>query len=328
MAEVVSFTHKGNRYELKAPSVEEFRDRIVSGEGFAFHKHPHGFWTCMRILHKTVDALKNRLGNRDIPERDVCNGASRLAWRFLEGTPFRNLFINDFMYDLARFVQSPLRGNVWRGVSFKGYPTLDGRLFVYPDQNAENNDICRQQFDSFARHVDPDAELIDGTVMKRWVVSGGMKHFPSWIRTDPVAVVGPPWFSSLGGRMGLEAFTHIRIAPSDSFAARYAILHRIKAFLDENSGGGRPPVVLFHCGGSLASWMICNLFPEYPRSVLLDFGQALQAWILDEPWYSMYPWKKIYLKAMVENMELEALYRKLAGAHYEPWLESAAEEIL
>jgi hypothetical protein len=31
---------------------------------------------------------------------------------------------------------------------------------------------------------------------------------------------------------------------------------------------------------------------------------------------------------MVENMELEALYRKLAGAHYEPWLESAAEEIL
>ncbi|NCC94765.1 MAG: hypothetical protein EOM10_16110 [Opitutae bacterium] len=155
-----------------------------------------------------------------------------------------------------------------------------------------------------------------------------MKDFPAWIRRNPVAVVGPTWFSSLGSRMGLADFTHIRIEPADSFAFRHAILQRIQAFLDGHSDYERPPVVLFHCGGSLACWMICTLFPEYPRSVLLDFGQALVAWHLVEPWYSAYSWKRIYLKAMVENMELEGLYRTLAGAHYKQWLESVAEVIV
>ncbi|NCC94766.1 MAG: hypothetical protein EOM10_16115 [Opitutae bacterium] len=83
------------------------------------------------------------------------------------------MFIPDFMRDLTKCVRFPLRGNVWRGVVFKGYPTLAGRLFIYPEQNAENNGICKQQLDSFSRYIDPSEELIDGTAMKRWVVSGG-----------------------------------------------------------------------------------------------------------------------------------------------------------
>ncbi|AMK10072.1 hypothetical protein [Pseudodesulfovibrio indicus] len=326
LAETVSFAHNGNRYELKAPPAEAFRDRILSGEGFVFYKHPHGFWTCMRILNKAMHELRERLGTNTVSERELCNGAARLAWQLLENTPFRNLFIHNFMHDLAGYVRSPLRGNVWRGVAFKGYPTLDGRLFVFPDQDAENNDICRQQLDAFAECIAPSEELIDGTVMKRWVVSGGIKEFPTWIRDNPVAVVGPVWFSSLGSRMRLADFTLIRIAHTDSFAARFDILRRIRAFLDEKSGRKHPPVVLFHCGGSLACWLIFRLFPKYPRSLLLDFGQALLAWLLDEPWYGL-TWKEIYLKAMIENMGLENLYRELAGPHYEPWLESAAEAI-
>lgn len=322
-AESVIFEHAGVPYELKAPSPEDFKDKILSREGFAFYKHPHGFWTCLRILDQAKRALVEQMGTRDITERELCNEASQLVWPLLAGKAFRNLFVPNFMYDLACYVQSPPRGHIWRGVAFKGYPTLDGRLFIYPDQNADNNDICKQQMDSFVRHVDPAEELIDGTIMKRWVVSGGMKDFPSWIRRNPVAVVGPTWFSSLGSRMGLGDFTHIRIASSNSFAARHDILRRIKTFLDQKSKQELPPVVLFHCGGSLACWMICKLFPEYPRSILLDVGQALVAWHLVEPWYNVYTWKRIYLKAMIENLQLEGLYRTLAGAHYEPWLESA-----
>lgn len=318
--EFVLPTAKG-AYKFHAPPADLLLERLANDAPLSLMRYPHGFWTCLTLVNRVRRILSRRLPEGLLAPDELTNAVIRLCRERMAGALLvRTVFIEGFLTEVEKDLQAPLPANVLCGVAFKGYPTLDRRLFIIPGQGPHNDRLCAEITNTFSRHFSPDNSLIDGATPKRWAISGSLRGIAEALKSRSVIVIGPPWFSSLGRRLGLTCYAHVAIASKGTFGVRHTLLARaLAAARAALRTGGRRPVMLFQCGGSLAAWLIRRLHAAEPGVFYWDFGQALTAWHLDEAFYD-FPWMKVYKSAMIQNNGLEGMYRELAGPHHEQWL--------
>lgn len=317
----IKLSINGNFFSFHAPTSDTFLGKINENRGFAVLKYPHGLWTTLRLFYEARNFMINSGICKNLNFQEVNNGAIRLIRQCLpKNIQQRDIFVEGFLPQIIEDMRRPFSQDLWVGVSFKGAPTLDNRVFLIPGQNSLNDSMCKAMADIFLEHFTPADFLYDGTLFKRWMISGALKNLPKLLIKHPVALVGPACFSNTGTRWKLPSYSLIKIPFHGSFSIRYNILKRVQEFMKEHGDEPYLPVIIFHCGGSLAAWLIRRLHSEFPNSMLWDFGQSLITWHLDEALYSYAPWMKIYKRALVENNSLETMYKEIAGNNFDEWL--------
>ncbi|MBG0790491.1 MAG: hypothetical protein H0S80_08365 [Desulfovibrionaceae bacterium] len=330
----VSFEAGGRRYTLESPPSGFLLDIIRGNRPFGFLRRPEGSWDFLATIAGMAEDIRTRGGDA-LSKTERLRCAIRIArqatlcggrW----GELFRHwnqVFVENFWMESMADMRAGNSGtNLASAVAFKGYPTLEERLFAFPGADPAKDPNIPVVLDTFADFFpDSSKPLFDATFMKRGVVSGGFAQLPEVCREHPVLLLGPPWCAVIGQRWALPRFRHLSIPWSGAAALRNTLLERCRSALRELPEGGPLPVFLFQCGGTIAAWLMTRLEREFPDCIYLDMGQALDAWCLDESFSSMYPWTRIFRKSMVVNLGLESLYREACGPHYEHWLEWTTE---
>jgi hypothetical protein len=213
-------------------------------------------------------------------------------------------------------------------VAFKGYPTWDNRLFLGNKSNPESS----RQIKHFAELFNPDDEVYDATLWKRWVISGALKDFPGLCRSRHVFLVGPQQFSDLGRRWELSRFTHIKIPDANTHSQRHVVLKRVIDSIEGvtrdtiNNHSNPAPIVLFQCGGSMGYWSISRLFERYPNIFFIDLGQAFDGWYMDKEKPRNTVFCQLYSLKIIENMNSDGYYTDLLGDHYKSVIQECKKQ--
>jgi len=311
----IAFAVDGRGYELTVPAPDRLFQRLREDHPFSMVRLPEGFWEALWMLRTAETVLSGDLRLRALPAAQ----RHALAVRFCAETrPHHGMFAPSFsdevLGDIAAHAAHP---DFLRGVSFKGYPTHDEQITgrrTFPPRE--------QLARLFSEYFRPDEPVYDGTLWKRFLVSGRLKELPGICRGHPVILVGPRVLSSLGERWPLAAYTHVEIPPSLTQYQRWDLLERTQAAVESaRAAGGRSPIVLTQCGGSLAFWLVTRLFSWFPDAFYLDLGQALDGWFFDKLDLRQ-PWTRVYARSVIANCGLEPFYRLHKGADYDAWFES------
>jgi hypothetical protein len=313
-----TFSHANNTYKLIIPEPQFFLNKILKNEPFAAARLPHGFWDYLSLIK---DVEKN-FSNSIIP--GLLNEAEleSITVRFL-GEHFPNLgaIKENFTHEVLDKIDSNKeKKNFFTAIAFKGYPTWDNRLFLGNKNNPESS----RQIKHFTEYFNPDDEIYDATLWKRWVISGALKGLPDLCRSRQVFLVGPQQFSDLGRRWELSRFTHIKIPDSNTHAQRHVVLKRAIDSIEGvtrdtlNNHSNPAPIVLFQCGGSLAFWSISRLFEKYPGIYFIDMGQALDGWYMDQDKIRSTIGSRLYGLQIIENLNSDGYYTNLLGDDYKP----------
>ncbi|MGE4192816.1 MAG: hypothetical protein AB7E51_05460 [Pseudodesulfovibrio sp.] len=326
----ITFEAGGRSYTLESPPSEFLLTTIRENKPFGFMRRPEGGWDFLATIGKMAKDIEERGGDGlSEPERlrlalRIANRATLCEGKWADMFRYWNqVLAENFWLEIIEDMRAPRSGsNLVQAVAFKGYPTLENRLFVFPGADPAADPNIPRVLDTFAEYY-PDAStpLFDATYMKRGVVSGGFAALPEVCREHPVLLIGPPWCGSIGQRWGLTRFRHLSIPWHGAVGARHALLARCREALESlPRNDSALPVFLFQCGGCVAAWLMTRLERDFPDCIYLDMGQSVDAWCLDESFSSMFPWVRIFRESMVRNLGLEYLYRDACGTHYPDWL--------
>jgi hypothetical protein len=307
---------EGRTYTLRVPEPQALLDRFHADRPFAYARLPHGFWDSLWQVETAEESLSRDPRARGLPAEQRAALATRLCdARYAFSGAFAPLFLDEVRASIPMHAANP---DFLRAISLVGYPTF--RDVVIGDQVTPRTTALRRLV---AAHFRPEEPLYDGLTWKRLLISGHLKHLPALCRERPVVLVANRHFSDLKARWKLEHFQHVLIPPVRSEWQRQDLLARTRAAMTAAlAAGGRPPVVLTQCGGSLAFWLIARLFAEFPGAFYVDLGQALDGWFFDITELRVYRWMKVYTRAVITHCALEPYYRALKGAEYEAWFAS------
>lgn len=321
---IIKIAYNKKQYQLYSPPSKYLINAIRENKPIKIVRWTHGAFDLLLNFRQVCSSIQ-RLSNGILNKEEVINLSSRLC---LEQTRdmdskwhcFTENYLLEVHQDLSRVNTAP---QVLNSVAFKGYPTKDNRPFIRPGATIENCENTRGTLDIFSKYFSPEELILDATYFKRGVFSGGFREFPKNLKDHYVLLMGPTWFSNLGHRWELNHFIHLPIHWEGAFLLRHELLQKCREVLSNlPCTGTKIPVFIFQCG-SISGWLILRLAKEFPNCMYLDVGQAINAWMLDEPYNSeLYSWSKVYRKPMVLNLGLEKVYKKTCGKYYDFWLAS------
>lgn len=310
---------------LTNPDPKEFLDRLRRNSPFAIARLPEGFWDAIYKIETIADMLAR------IPLAAILSTTERrtLAIRMCRALyPHNGVYVEAHLEELLDAIgKHPPQANFFRSISLKGYPTWNEKLFNV--RRLQPRHLAQMAI--IARHFRPGETLIDGTLWKRWVVSGVARELPALCRPHPVVLVASGLFGTLGQRWKLPHFRHVHIRPAMSQEIRWSLLDQCRAALSQaRNADGKHPIMLMRCGGSLAYWLITHLAAEFPNTFYLDLGQALNTWFFDVDKIQRHPWMDVYEQTIIENCDLTGYYRSLAReqantSHSKPHLENSMD---
>lgn len=310
------FVTGGQRYALQVPEPDLLLERLRSDRPYAFARLPHGFWDALWMVEVAEAGIAADERAQRLPQQQRRALAARLcaAVRDRHGG-FAPMFIEEVLADIPAHATHP---DFLRSVSFKGAPSASEELFGR--RTLVPPDIV---LSIFSRYFRPEETLYDALLWKRLLIAGQLRELPDLCRSRPVVLVASRFFMDLDQRWQLDQFTHVRIPPRLSQWQRWDLLARTSdALAAALALGGRPPVVLMQCGGSLSYWLITRLFARFPQTFYIDLGQALNGWFFDLVDTHKSPWMRVYTRAVIENCRMEDFYRRLKGADYDEWFAS------
>lgn len=293
-------------FRVTAPSADAFLADLEACRPLVFTKLPHGYWDARRLL----DGLTQSLGVLPGAGRLTANQRNLLAQRWARRLfPANGVFSEHFVNDMEQTLRDMPSGEGYRvGVGFKGYPTHDERVWHTPMDGA---DELRARLADLEAYFADGTEFLDGTVFKRWAISGDLQRFAALLRARRVILVASDRFTDLDDRLGLANLERVAIPPANGHVHRHAILRDCRRRLSRASAVRAPAVLLIQAGGSLSFWLLTRLAREFPEATLLDMGQALNIWVLDRS--PPTNWLRIYIREILENGNLGPFYRKLGG---------------
>lgn len=306
----------GREYCIRSPAPPFLLERLARNRPFAIPRLPQGFWDTLAMIEELAEDIR-AVTAESLTEAERRLLAIRLGRELnpVNGALEEHV-IDEVLECIPWHRDSP---DYFRAVSFKGFPTCDEQPFYYADTGTVHRDRLRQ----LARHFSPDDHLLDALLWKRWLISGALRDLPALCRPHPVLLVASDLVGDIGSRWELPHCTRLNIPPENSQRQRHDLLQRIAAELAAagGSGGGRAPIILFQCGGSLAFWLIARLFRRWPQTFYLDLGQALNAWCYDRTENTIRGWNYLYLRNVIENNGLEAFYRNRMPGDFDVLLE-------
>jgi hypothetical protein len=313
-ARAIPITVGERRYSVRVPEPGTFAERLESDRPFAYARLPHGFWDAlwMRVMAQSEIESDARAAASSPPHRRALATRLCAAVRHSNGA-FAPAFMDEVLGDIPLHAANPA---FFRAVSFKGQLVTDD-LMSYPAVPSQG-----EVLQLFAQHFEPEETIYDGTLCKKLLITGHLKRLPELCRERPVVLVTNRFLAALGKRWMLKDFTHVRIPRRRSQWQRADLLARASQAVEAAvARGGRPPVVLTQCGGSLAFWLITRLVGRFPDAFYIDLGQALNGWFMDALDAGNMPWLKIYGRLIIENCGLEPYYRARIGPDYQRWLD-------
>ncbi|MEM8571455.1 MAG: hypothetical protein AAGG56_11145 [Pseudomonadota bacterium] len=290
------------QYRIVAPSAHEFLDLLERPEPVSFVKVPHGFWDSLQFIGLYQDQLRAKEGSRALTDEQLW----RLATRVTAAHVTRNssFFTENFAYELfGMFKKRDFPEHLRLGLSFKGIPTADNRIWNTPDFPPEAQ---KRRLD-FLEDLFPNTTTFwDGTLFKRWCISGDLSRVSDALKNRPIVLIASGIFRGLGDDLGWTNWRHLEIPPKDSHHVRYKLLAEIVDAIEAIGGNAVKPVVVAQTGGTLAFWYFVQLSHRFPSASLLDFGQAINIWRLQDAVF--YPWLTTYGRQMIDNNRLEKIY--------------------
>lgn len=305
----VTFACGGRQYRLESPPASEFLERFRREEPFAIGRLSHGDWDGLALHRRYTAAVAAALPGHDWSQDQRETLAARLCEEFHNDDfgIFHEHFIPELLDDLRHLPRDP---RFFHAISFKGYPTVDERLFVW-EQSPATAEADRDIIEDVGRYFSPDERLLDATAWKRWLVTGALQALPDVSRRRPVVMVSQERLASLETRWQLPAFFHIAIT-SDAYPVRQDVLAACREALRqaiaaaEANGLGKPLCLLQ--GSSFAYWLMRRLFREFPDVFYIDMGQALHAWFYDDTDIELLTWGQLFAPTIVRAGRMEAYY--------------------
>lgn len=278
---------------LERPGFDHYLDLILAGHEFSFARRSHGFWDRLADLTEVVPTARRavratRTTSVGVDESLVMHLTPEERRELETRNYIKGFWEEEYVSDLIRDLQHPHPEPAY----------LEAAQFC-PGVNP--TPLLREVYTAF--HTS-GRSFHDALVWRRSVVAGRFGELIDALRRYRVIVVGPPHTSSYGALVGLEHFEHVRIHPSEAFAARMRILAELEQRIHSDPGG---TAVLFEAA-SLAPWLIHRLWDSERPRFLLDVGRALDVWYPDV--IRSQRWFQGAGPRMVRNMRLEHLYRR------------------
>lgn len=274
----------GQDYRVEVPAKDFFFERLRRNDSFAFARLTHGYWDGLSI--------HNRIAGD--PRLSPLMPAQRrsLAARIGQAAqPHHGTFIEGFVEEISELiVRHRKEPRFFNSVAFKGFPTADEDLFnakVTPDHRSDRLNLLKATFAA-------DDRLLDASLCKRLAFSGDLMALPPLCRNRHVVLIGPDYFHDLQQRWNLPEFTHVSIPRHLTHLIRWQVLDKVRTVLADLVGKPGPkPVVLLQCG-SMAYWLIGQLFSWRSDIFYIDLGQALNIWFTDVAEMPTFEWIHFY----------------------------------
>lgn len=304
-AKTVAFDKEAFPFRLQVPAEQTIMDFLRGDAGGAILKLPHGFWDAAEF----VSYLSSQLA-----ERFTClNGEQRhaLAKRWAAALyPANGVFVEGFCEEMAQLLsaEKEARAGVRHiGLALKGYPTWDERLLHIP---GEFPDYVGRRVANLSQYFAADYPFWDGTLFKRWAITGTLSRIMAELRERPVLLVASDLFAPLPQRLGLAQAEHYVIPRAKTHLIRYRVLAELTRHIErQHRETGQWPVVVAQAGGSLSFWLLQKLCARFPQLKCMDFGQTLNIWMLDS--CGILPWLRVYAGEIIQNNALEAYYARI-----------------
>lgn len=293
----------GPGYWIEAPTPDAVWDTLRRDRPFTFVKLPHGLWD----TYVAARNVARRLETLEDTALFAADQTERLARRLLGASVVErrgallasDFFIDDVLDAISGLSASP---GLSVGLAFTGYPVATGiaeharDLFDTGDIRA---DLVRDAF--------PDGHrFLDGTLFKRWAISGDLSELPRATAGRPCVFILSDIFDGLGADLGLEDSHQVKVPPMASHFIRHEILDRTCELLAGLADRTRPPVVIAQVGGSLTFWLLTELRKRFPAGAFLDVGQSICIWRLAES--RKLGWLRTYFDQVVANNDLATFY--------------------
>lgn len=289
-------------YRIVAPSADDFLARLDKTEPVSFVKLPHGFWDTLQYIRLYQKQLRNRDGARLLTEEQLWRLAIRVTGA--HAGKGDNFFTENFANELFDiFDAKDFPDSLKLGLSFKGIPTADNR--IWNNQNFPP-EAQERRLAFLAEHFPQDAVFWDGTLFKRWCISGDLTRISEALKDRPIVLIASEIFTGLGDELGWRNWRHKKIPPADSHHIRYRLLEQAIAEIEGIGGDKVRPVVILQTGGTLALWYYAKLHKRFPSMSYLDFGQGLNIWRLNDVVF--WPWLTTYGRQMIDNNDLDTFY--------------------
>lgn len=267
-----------------APSFEAFHQRIVDQVPTTYVKVPHGFWDSLLFVEREQQRLRADPRFERLNDEQCFSLACRMISTVQPGKGVHaEGFYADLLAELAPALEDP---DLTIAFSFKGYPTWDDRLFIMPG----NADAEHARVQMLERHVPAGYDFADGTMFKRWTLSGDLPTLMETLASRPVVVIGSALIEPIIARFDFGRAIFHEIPALNTHWQRYALVDAVDAIM-RRFATDEAPVVLTQAGGSLSFWLLLRLRRRFPHASFLDLGQALNPYLVDEP---NAPWMREY----------------------------------
>jgi len=299
-------------YEIVAPSADDFLNLLDKPQPVSFVKLPHGFWDILQFIRLYQKQLRNAHGSDLLSEEQLWRLAIRVTGAHTNRR--ENFYTENFaneLFDIFEAMDFP--DSLHLGLSFKGIPTADNRIWNVPDFPVEAQE---RRLNFLAEHFPQDATFWDGTLFKRWCISGDLTRVSEALKHRPILLIASDIFRGLGDELGWRNWRHMVIPQADSHSMRYRLLEQAVAEIEGIGGDKVKPVVISQTGGTLALWYYAKLHKRFPSMSFLDIGQGLNIWRLNDVVF--WPWLTTFGRQMIENNDL--------GNFYDPEMLSTIEK--
>tara|TARA_B100000674_G_scaffold282331_1_gene233694 strand:- start:12212 stop:13561 length:1350 start_codon:yes stop_codon:yes gene_type:complete len=295
-------------YQLICPDVSVLLQKLESGEPFSSVKLPHGLWDAVAFSERLGGALRNSKDFECLTYTQIRYLGRRWARKL---TPNNGCLVEGFIDDLFSVLSEKNRPeNAYIGLALKGFPTHDGRLWHIP---GDHQDKLAARFSSISQYFEDGYRFWDGTLFKRYAISGSLPAIMDAVRKRPSILIASQKLDVLPQRLNMPLMGHYKIPPSNIHSHRYEVFnHLCQAIEGMKQRFDSSPVVISQAGGSFAFWLLTRLQRQFPEATFMDMGQALNIWVLDRQ--GPMPWLKIYAESIVRNCGLGAYYKALGHA--------------
>lgn len=275
----------GYDIRLSHLKINEFLD-LMDQEGSRFVRFPHGHWDHYGYIERLYSYLSN---NANYPSTscqrqwNMSTYLAQVAWPSLY--PWGD-FSNNFMWEVDEALKKTAGNRKFMfSLSFGG-PRQDGSIIPAPDSLTQPQ---KNFLDRFS--LSPNS-ILDATLWKRYALLGQLDNFVRFVASKDVVAVGPPHLRCLEDVFHSNKFRHIVTPRRDGPMVRSALLDAVVCETRDIEDN-KETLFIFQCGSSLAFWLIAHLDLEFPRSIMMDVGQGLDALVGNSVRHAPGSWARI-----------------------------------
>lgn len=268
---------EGSSLEVLFPSVEFFTQKIINGDFSSVIRFQIEYWNLIRsamrmmgipgkAIPKDLQVDKEFL---DLLAKNMIRSFKSDA-RVHQRRPWK--FSEEVFRDHLTCITSPKPKGFYLSVS--------GRAFDPGEGTADRGEHWKS---NLIKTLLPKGETpLLSTVWRKWAVTGEIDKFIQVIKDRQVVIVGPPYYSHLSSKLGLQKHEFIQISLTSAclevHQTQKQILETYHRLAKDNE-----EVIFLVSGGSAGAWLAWKLHQKMSRAHFFELGRALDVYFYYDP---------------------------------------------